>query len=208
MQTKSLRITLIASALLLTIVSVKAFAEEIILFSDEKNWGWLRAGELSQEHPAQGSSSIKIDATAGGWVNHGPHEIPNGDLTVFEDNTGQLPVDKVFIEFYYDAGTADIDSWNVNFQLGGDWANKISKNDLGPELDAQAGYQLFRIALEEFGPAGWWTNMPRDITAMQLGATFPVGTVLWLDELKVVGEPEARVDMLDKLTTTWGKMKS
>ena len=156
MQAKNLRVILIAFALLLTILSIEALAEEIILYSEGRNWGWIKAMELSDENPYEGEFSLKsLEIPEAGWVNHGPHEFKNGSLAVFEDDAGKLPVDEIFAEFYYDIGKAPIGSWNVNFQLGGDWANKISKNDLGPELDAEEGYQLIRIALEDFTPFKW-----------------------------------------------------
>jgi len=212
MQTKNLRAILVTFALLLTVFSIKALATEIVLFSEQQNWGWIKAAELSDENPYEGDFSIKADATAGGWVNHGPHDIPNGNLSVFHDAAGDLPIDEVVIEFYYDVGKAAVGYWEVTFQLGGDWANKISKSDLGPELDGQEGYQLFQILLEDFQPDNCWDNMPNIITAMQLGATFPEGTEIWLDELRVTDELEPgvqrSVDTLHKLTTTWGKIKS
>jgi hypothetical protein len=209
MQARNLKVILVTSALLLTIFGIEALAKEIILFSEEMNWGWIKEMELSDENPYEGNFSLKKEVDAAGWVNHGPHEIPNGNLFEFEDDAGDLAVDEVFIEFYYDVAKADIGYWEVTFQLGGDWANKISKNDLGSELDAEEGYQLFQIPLKDFQPANWWESMPHTITAMQLGASFPQGAVIWLDELRITDELEEDqpVDMLHKLTATWGKIK-
>jgi hypothetical protein len=94
--------------------------------------------------------------------------------------------------------------------LGGDWVNKISISSLGPELDFEEGYQVFQIALEDLTPANWWENMPLTITAMQIGASFPEGAVIWMDELRITDDLESTdrpVDMLHKLTATWGEIK-
>jgi hypothetical protein len=209
MQAKNLKVAvLVTFASLLVIFTIEALAKEIILFSEEENWGWIKAAEFSDENPYQGQFAIKVDTSAGGWVNHGPHDIPNGDLSEFEDDAGNLPVDEVFIEFYYDVGQADVGYWEVTFQLGGDWANKIDNSGLGAELDAEEGYQLFRIPLRGFGPDGWWETMPRVITAMQLGASFPQGASVWLDELRVTDGKPAAVSTEHRLATTWGKLKS
>lgn len=211
MQAKNLRAILVISALLLIVFSIKALATEVVLFSEQKNWGWIKEAELSDENPYEGDFSIKAEVIGGGWLNHGPHDIPNGNLSVFHDASGDLPVEEVIIEFYYDVGEANVTWWEISFQLGGDWVNKISNNDLGAELDAKEGYQLFQILLEDLQPANWWDDMPNAITAMQLGATFPEGTEIWLDELRVSDELEPDVqrpvDKLHKLATTWGKIK-
>ena len=208
MQAKNLRAILITSILILTVFSIKALATEVVLFSEEANWGWIKEAELSDENPYEGQFSIKVDGTAGGWINHGPHDIPNGDLSVFYDANGDLPVNEVNIEFYYDVGEADIGWWEISFQLGGDWGNKISNNNLGAELDAEIGYQLFQIPLSDFGPDVWWETMPHVITAMQLGASFPEGSAGWMDNLIVTDGEPAAVSAKHKLASTWGKLKS
>ncbi len=209
MQAKSLKAILATLGLLLTILSTGVLAKEIVIFTEEASWGWIKEAEISDENPFEGTFSIKIGGGAGGWINHGPHDIQNVDLSEFEDGDGNLPVDKVAIEFYYDVGTADIGYWEVTFQLGGDWANKISQNNLGAELDAEEGYQLFSIPLKDFGPTGWWDTMPLTITAMQLGASFPEGATGWMDNLIITdGEDEAAVSARHKLAATWGELKS
>lgn len=210
MQAKNLEMILVALALLLAIPVIDAPAKEIILFSEQENWGWIKDAELSNENPYEGDFSLKAQVDVAGWLNHGPHDIPNGNLFEFEDDAGDLPLDKVVIEFYYDVGKADIGYWEITFQLGGDWVNKISKNDLGPELDAKEGYQLFQILLKDFQPANWWESMPHTVTAMQLGATFPQGTVIWLDELRITDglELEQPVNESRKIAITWGEIKS
>ena len=115
MQAKNLEMMLVALALLLAIPVIDAPAKEIILFSEQENWGWIKDAELSNENPYEGDFSLKAQVDDAGWLNHGPHDIPNGNLFEFEDDAGDLPLGKVVIEFYYDVGKADIGYWEVTF---------------------------------------------------------------------------------------------